>query len=74
VAVIDRVVRSSSRVGDVILDPFMGSGTTAEVGIRTNRLVLGFEIEPKYIRIAEKRIDKVLQLLEDEARQQPLID
>lgn len=57
VAVIDRVVKASSRVGDLVLDPFMGSGTTAEVALANDRLVLGFELEPKYIDIAAKRLD-----------------
>ncbi len=57
VAVIDRVVRACSNQGDVVLDPFMGSGTTAEVALATGRFVLGFEVEPKYIDIAKHRID-----------------
>lgn len=56
IAVIDRIVRACSNSGDVILDPFMGSGTTAEVACATDRFVLGFEIERNYIEIAEKRI------------------
>jgi len=57
IAVIDRVVRACSHQGDVILDPFMGSGTTAEVARATGRFALGFEVEPRYIEIARNRID-----------------
>lgn len=57
IAVIDRIVRACSNPGDVVLDPFMGSGTTAEVGLSTDRFVLGFELEPKYIDIIENRVD-----------------
>lgn len=57
IAVIDRVVRACSNPGDVIFDPFIGSGTTAEVALSTSRFVLGFEIERKYMEIAEKRLN-----------------
>lgn len=56
VAVIDRVVRACSNHGDIVLDPFMGSGTTAEVALGTGRFVVGFEIERRYIDITEKRL------------------
>jgi len=42
----------------VVLDPFMGAGTTAIVADRFNRSYIGFEINPEYIKIAEKRIAK----------------
>lgn len=57
VAVIDRIVKASSRANDLVLDPFMGSGTTAEVALANGRLVVGFEIEGRYIDIAAKRLD-----------------
>jgi DNA modification methylase len=48
---------------NTILDPFMGSGTTAVACIRTNRHFLGFEIDPGYHAIAERRIrDEQAQL------------
>jgi DNA modification methylase len=40
----------------VVLDPFMGSGTTAVVAIKTMRKYIGCEINPEYIKIAEQRI------------------
>jgi len=42
---------------DLILDPFLGSGTTAIAAIRTNRRYIGFEIDPNYYAIAQKRIN-----------------
>lgn len=59
--VIDRIVRASSNRGDVILDPFIGSGTTAEVGLSTDRFVIGFELESKYIEIAADRLDRFVE-------------
>ena len=44
-----------SKEGDLILDPFLGSGTTALACIKTNRKCIGIEIEEKYCEIAAKR-------------------
>jgi site-specific DNA-methyltransferase (adenine-specific) len=56
---------SWSNPGDVVLDPFMGSGTTAVACIRTGRNYIGFEISPEYCGIAKNRIDaEVDKLLE----------
>jgi len=41
---------------DVILDPFVGSGTTAVAAIKSNRHFVGYDIDPKYIKMAEKRV------------------
>ncbi|MCB0978359.1 MAG: site-specific DNA-methyltransferase [Acidimicrobiales bacterium] len=42
--------------GDVVLDPFMGSGTTAVAAVRTNRRYVGFEMDPQYAEAARTRI------------------
>jgi DNA modification methylase len=44
------------RPGTIILDPFMGSGTTGAAAVRLGRKFIGIEIEPKYFDIAKKRI------------------
>lgn len=61
IAVIDRIVRACSNPGNLILDPFLGSGTTAEAAISNGRLFLGFELESRYVDIAERRIDAYLE-------------
>ena len=58
-ALLYRVILSSSNPGDVVLDPFMGSGTTGVVAKRLHRKWIGIEREEKYIRLAKKRIDAV---------------
>lgn len=59
-------ISSWSDPGDVVLDPFMGSGTTAVAAIKTGRSYIGFEIAEEYCQIAEKRIaDAVDELLEE---------
>lgn len=57
VGVIDRVVRACSKPGDTVIDPFLGSGTTAEVALRTGRQCIGFEIQPDYLEIAVERLE-----------------
>jgi DNA modification methylase len=42
--------------GDVVLDPFMGSGQTAIASVRTGRHYVGYEIDPKYVQLSERRI------------------
>lgn len=49
-------ILAGSREGDLILDPFVGTGTTPIVARALKRRYLGFDISPKYIRIAKKRL------------------
>ena len=53
---IERIIKVGSNEGDLILDPFMGSGTTAVVAKRLNRQYVGYETEAEYIDIANKRL------------------
>ena len=46
---------------DLVLDPFMGSGTVASVSVELKRKFLGFEIKPNYCEIAKKRIQLKIQ-------------
>jgi len=48
-------IKAGSSEGDVILDPFFGSGTTGWVAQRLGRKWIGIELNPEYIKIAEKR-------------------
>ncbi len=54
VSLIDRII--SSTTAKVILDPFMGSGTTAVSALQNNRNYIGIDISPDYCEMAEKRI------------------
>ncbi len=58
-ALLYRIILSSSNPGDVILDPFFGSGTTGAVAKRLHRNWIGLEREPKYIKAAQKRIEAI---------------
>lgn len=55
---ITRYVLQHSNEGDIVLDPFMGSATTAIACLQNNRNYIGFEIDEKYCEIAEKRIQE----------------
>lgn len=57
-AIIDRMVKVSCPIGGIVLDPFMGSGTTAISCIRNGRKYVGFEINQDYYKIIKNRIDK----------------
>jgi len=62
---VERVLLASSDEGDIVLDPFMGSGTTAVVATRLKRPFIGFELNPDYVRLALKRLER--------AREQPTL-
>jgi site-specific DNA-methyltransferase (adenine-specific) len=54
-------IYSWSNEGDIVLDPFMGSGTTAKMALLLNRKFIGFEISKEYCDIANKRIGYLLR-------------
>lgn len=56
---IERIVLSTTNEGDLVLDPFMGSGTTAVVAKKLKRNYVGYEIVEEYCEIAKERLDKV---------------
>jgi len=58
-ALLYRVILSSSQPGDVILDPFFGTGTTGAVAKKLHRHWIGIEKEAHYIQVAAERIEKV---------------
>ena len=55
-ALLQRVILSSSTEGDLVLDPFLGSGTTCAVARKLNRKSIGIEQESRYVEIAESRL------------------
>ncbi|AZN72788.1 site-specific DNA-methyltransferase [Georhizobium profundi] len=58
-ALLARIMMASSRPGDLVLDPFFGSGTTGAVAKRLGRNYVGIEREQSYIDVAERRIAAV---------------
>ena len=58
IEVMRKIVKSFTKKYDIILDPFMGSGTTGVACVQLNRNFIGYEISPDYFKIAEKRINE----------------
>ncbi|HTF27038.1 MAG TPA: site-specific DNA-methyltransferase [Candidatus Limnocylindria bacterium] len=54
----ERLVRMFSFVGDTVLDPFMGTGTTTVAAAKWGRNSIGFEIDPHYYKLAQNRISE----------------
>ncbi len=57
----NRLIQLYSFKGDIILDPFMGSGTTAVSALKTDRKFVGYDISKEYIDLAKKRIEPLLK-------------
>ena len=57
---VEPCVDLSTTEGDWVLDPFVGSGTTGVVSVGRSRQFVGLELNPAYVRIAERRINKAL--------------
>ena len=53
-----RLIQLYTFENDVVLDPFLGSGTTCIAALKTNRKYIGYDIDKKYCEIAEKRIEE----------------
>lgn len=58
-ALLYRVILSSSDPGDVVVDPFFGSGTTGAAAKKLKRHYVGIELEPEYVRIAQQRLESL---------------
>jgi DNA modification methylase len=55
-ALVEPCIKAGCPVGGVVLDPFFGAGTTGLVAMRLGRACIGIELNPDYVRIAEKRL------------------
>ncbi len=58
-ALLRRIILATSRPGDTVLDPFLGSGTTVAAAKQLGRIGVGIEREKKYITVAKRRIKSV---------------
>jgi len=59
-ALLTRIVLATTKPGDVVLDPFLGTGTTAAVAKRLGRRWIGIERDPQYAALAERRVTEVV--------------
>jgi len=53
---IDRIIRNSSQVGDTVIDPFMGSGTTGVSAVKNGRLFMGCDINDQFVATSQARL------------------
>ncbi len=56
---IERMVKASSNIGNIVLDPFAGTGTTLAVCQKLNRNYIGFEINPELVSICKTRLSEI---------------
>ncbi|MEP7115036.1 MAG: site-specific DNA-methyltransferase [Ilumatobacteraceae bacterium] len=73
VALPERLIHMNSYVGDLVLDPFVGSGTTAVAAVRAGRHYIGYDTDAGYIEAAERRLSdegptSAVQLMADDGR------
>ena len=66
VALMERIVKLVSDENDIILDSFMGGGSTGVACINTNRKFIGIELDDEYFDTAVKRVSKAYQDKEEE--------
>lgn len=57
---LERIILASTEEGQVILDPFCGSGTTGVEAVRYRRKFIGIDVNEEYMEISKKRLEKVL--------------
>jgi DNA modification methylase len=57
VALPERLIHLYTYVDDVVLDPFMGAGSAAVAAVQTGRRYVGYELDPAYVELAQRRID-----------------
>lgn len=65
VKILERIIASSSNPGDVILDPFSGSGTTLIAGLRLGRRCHGIDISTNYVEWSRQRVEEELKALSE---------
>jgi site-specific DNA-methyltransferase (adenine-specific) len=68
--IVERMVLASSAPGAMVLDPFMGSGTTAEAALLHGRRFTGFELNPEYFSLVQNRVAR----LQKQSRAAPAVE
>lgn len=64
IAVLDRIIKASSNEGDIVLDPFNGSGTTCVSAALLGRRFVGFDQSEEYVGFARKRLEHALEVVD----------
>lgn len=61
VQLLERIILSSTKEGDLVLDPFAGSSTTGVAAVNCRRKYVGIELEDEYIKLSTKRLEQVIR-------------
>jgi site-specific DNA-methyltransferase (adenine-specific) len=62
---LDRIIKASTREGDLVLDPFCGSSTTGVAAIKNNRKYIGIDMSEEYLSLSVKRIQEAINSKEE---------
>ena len=62
--IVKTLIGNSSKPGDIVLDPFLGSGTTAVACTELGRQYLGYELNGEYYEVAQRRIQDTIDKLD----------
>ena len=65
-ALVERAITNSSQDGDLVLDPFLGSGSTLIAAERTGRVAAGIELDPTYVDVAVARWERFSGLVAEQ--------
>ena len=71
IALLERIIKASSREGDIVLDPFSGTFTTSYVAKKLNRKSVGIEIDEDYSKIGIRRVLELFKLNGEDLRPEP---
>ena len=71
VSILKKIISIASNEGDIVLDPFMGVGSTGAAALMTNRRFIGVEIDPTYFRAAYNRLTQIMN--QSESLPTPLV-
>jgi site-specific DNA-methyltransferase (adenine-specific) len=62
IALLERIIKASSNIGDTVLDPFSGSFTTSYVAKKLNRKSIGIEINEEFTKIGLRRVQGLTEI------------
>lgn len=65
ITLLERIILASTKEGDIILDPFNGSGTTGLASIKLNRKYIGIDKELEYCELTRKRYNDIINSIND---------
>ena len=59
----EKYIKACTAIGDIVVDPWLGSGTTGEAAVALDRRFIGFDIFPEYVSMSEQRLSAIAKEL-----------